>query len=121
MYNILEKKAEAERIVYEDPDPDIGFVLLPDFKWNQKQVTEFKWNLRQLTTEKQMTSTSSFKRLLDFIMHTRILHINNTFIVELVWTQLLQDPGYSGIIFFTVSKRCQTRTHHILPLRIKHH
>nr|XP_019939422.1 PREDICTED: m7GpppX diphosphatase [Paralichthys olivaceus] len=38
VYNILEKKAEAERIIYEDPDPEIGFVLLPDFKWDQKQV-----------------------------------------------------------------------------------
>lgn len=38
VYNILQKKAEVERIVYEDPDPDTGFILLPDFKWNQKQV-----------------------------------------------------------------------------------
>lgn len=38
VYNILEKKAEVERIVFEDPDPDVGFVLLPDFKWDQKQV-----------------------------------------------------------------------------------
>lgn len=38
VYNILEKKAEAERIVYEDPDPAVGFVLLPDLKWDQKQV-----------------------------------------------------------------------------------
>ncbi|XP_054453942.1 m7GpppX diphosphatase [Anoplopoma fimbria] len=40
VYNILEKKAEAERIVYEDPDPEAGFVLLPDFKWDQKQVDD---------------------------------------------------------------------------------
>ncbi|XP_029021802.1 m7GpppX diphosphatase [Betta splendens] len=40
VYNILEKKAEAERIVFEDPDPDVGFVLLPDFKWDQKQVED---------------------------------------------------------------------------------
>ncbi|KAM9298882.1 m7GpppX diphosphatase [Gastrophryne carolinensis] len=40
VYNILEKKAEAERIVYENPDPDTGFILLPDFKWNQKQVED---------------------------------------------------------------------------------
>ncbi|CAF94565.1 unnamed protein product, partial [Tetraodon nigroviridis] len=40
VYNILEKKAEADRIIYEDPDPDVGFVLLPDFKWNQKQVDD---------------------------------------------------------------------------------
>ncbi|XP_056456460.1 m7GpppX diphosphatase [Gadus chalcogrammus] len=38
VFNILEKKAEADRIVYEDPDPDVGFVLLPDFKWDQKQT-----------------------------------------------------------------------------------
>uniref|UniRef100_A0AAY4AEB9 m7GpppX diphosphatase n=1 Tax=Denticeps clupeoides TaxID=299321 RepID=A0AAY4AEB9_9TELE len=40
VYNILEKKAEADRIVFEDPDPDTGFVLLPDFKWDQKQLDD---------------------------------------------------------------------------------
>ncbi|XP_019739648.1 m7GpppX diphosphatase [Hippocampus comes] len=38
VYNILEKKAESERIVFEDPHPKLGFVLLPDFKWDQKQL-----------------------------------------------------------------------------------
>ncbi|KAL4660648.1 m7GpppX diphosphatase [Arapaima gigas] len=38
VYNILEKKAEADRVVYEDPDPNLGFVLLPDFKWDQMQL-----------------------------------------------------------------------------------
>lgn len=38
MYNILEKKAEVERVVFEDMDPVIGFVLLPDLKWDQKQL-----------------------------------------------------------------------------------
>lgn len=40
VHNILEKKAEADRIVFEDPDPKVGFVLLPDFKWDQKQVDD---------------------------------------------------------------------------------
>ncbi|KAL7848388.1 hypothetical protein AOLI_G00231060 [Acnodon oligacanthus] len=40
VYNILEKKAEADRIVFEDPDLNVGFVLLPDFKWNQKQLDD---------------------------------------------------------------------------------
>lgn len=31
--NILDHKAETERIVFEDPDPESGFVLLPDLKW----------------------------------------------------------------------------------------
>ncbi|KAJ8266636.1 hypothetical protein GJAV_G00132870 [Gymnothorax javanicus] len=40
VYNILEKKAEADRIIYEDPDPQLGFVLLPDLKWDQKQLDD---------------------------------------------------------------------------------
>ncbi|XP_061449111.1 m7GpppX diphosphatase [Rhineura floridana] len=40
VYNILEKKAEADRIIYENPDPANGFVLIPDFKWDQKQLDD---------------------------------------------------------------------------------
>ena len=38
MFNILEKKAEADRIVYEDAHPEHGFILLPDLKWEQTQL-----------------------------------------------------------------------------------
>ncbi|KAJ2351255.1 hypothetical protein IWW50_004603, partial [Coemansia erecta] len=34
VYNILAKKDEADRIVYEDPDPENGFIILPDLKWD---------------------------------------------------------------------------------------
>ncbi|XP_048368494.1 m7GpppX diphosphatase [Sphaerodactylus townsendi] len=40
VYNILEKKAEADRIIYENPDPASGFVLIPDLKWDQKQLDD---------------------------------------------------------------------------------
>ncbi|XP_078054944.1 m7GpppX diphosphatase isoform X1 [Mustelus asterias] len=40
VYNILDNKAEVERIIYENPDPQDGFVLIPDLKWNQKQVDD---------------------------------------------------------------------------------
>lgn len=39
MYNILEHKKEADRIVYEDLDPVNGFILLPDLKWDCRTVT----------------------------------------------------------------------------------
>jgi m7GpppX diphosphatase len=32
----LEHKTEEERIVFEDPDPKNGFILLPDMKWDGK-------------------------------------------------------------------------------------
>ena len=38
VYNILDGKAEKDRVIYQDPDPEIGFVLLPDFKWDQSEL-----------------------------------------------------------------------------------
>lgn len=38
VYNILDHKKETERIVLEDTDPESGFVLLPDMKWDGKTV-----------------------------------------------------------------------------------
>ncbi|KAJ9579719.1 hypothetical protein L9F63_004645 [Diploptera punctata] len=40
VFNILEHKKEADRIIFEDPSPDIGFILLPDLKWDAKQVED---------------------------------------------------------------------------------
>uniref|UniRef100_T1J643 m7GpppX diphosphatase n=1 Tax=Strigamia maritima TaxID=126957 RepID=T1J643_STRMM len=37
--NIFEHKSETERIIHEDLDLEIGFILLPDMKWNQKQMS----------------------------------------------------------------------------------
>jgi len=34
----LEKKKEADRIVFEDSDPDLGFILLPDMKWDRSDL-----------------------------------------------------------------------------------
>lgn len=40
VYNILEHKAEQDKIVYEDPEGDEkGFVLVPDYKWNGQVET----------------------------------------------------------------------------------
>lgn len=33
IYNILEGKAEGNKIIYEDPDPNSGFVIVMDYKW----------------------------------------------------------------------------------------
>lgn len=34
VYNILEGRSEAERVIYNDSDPDSGFMLIPDLKWS---------------------------------------------------------------------------------------
>mmetsp|Transcript_55576 Transcript_55576/g.136212 ORF Transcript_55576/g.136212 Transcript_55576/m.136212 type:complete len:297 (+) Transcript_55576:152-1042(+) len=38
VYNVLEKKKEADRILCEDSDPKVGFILAPDMKWDQKSI-----------------------------------------------------------------------------------
>ena len=40
VYNVLEHKKEAERIIFEDPDPETGFILAPDFKWTGESVSD---------------------------------------------------------------------------------
>lgn len=39
VHNILEHKSESERIVFEDPHPENGFILLPDLKWDGKTLS----------------------------------------------------------------------------------
>ena len=40
VYNVLDHKKEAERIIFEDPDPELGFILAPDFKWSGESVAD---------------------------------------------------------------------------------
>ena len=35
---VLDHKKEADRIIFEDSDPETGFMLLPDYKWDGKQI-----------------------------------------------------------------------------------
>ena len=38
VYNILEHRSETERIVCEDADPETGFVMVPDLKWDGESL-----------------------------------------------------------------------------------
>ena len=38
MFNILDGKAEVERIIYDDADAEVGFIMAPDLKWDQKEL-----------------------------------------------------------------------------------
>ncbi|KAL1229249.1 m7GpppX diphosphatase [Trichinella pseudospiralis] len=38
--NVLDGTAESERIVCNDPDPDIGFILAPSLRWDGKDVNQ---------------------------------------------------------------------------------
>ena len=40
VYNILDKKSEVERILFEDPDMKTGFILIPDIKWDGKELAD---------------------------------------------------------------------------------
>lgn len=40
VYNVLERKKEVERLIFEDSDPQLGFMLHPDLKWDQQAVDQ---------------------------------------------------------------------------------
>ena len=35
---IADHKSEQDLKIYEDRDPDTGFMMAPDYKWNGKQM-----------------------------------------------------------------------------------
>ena len=77
VYNILEKKTESERIVYEDADPETGFILLPDMKWDCKQVSgisnrwiSFSENETCISINELPSSYSGEQRYSDFSTHS---------------------------------------------------
>ena len=39
MYNILEGRKEAERVLFDDKHEDVGFMLVPDLKWDQTSMS----------------------------------------------------------------------------------
>lgn len=39
VYNILNHQSEADRIIFEDPDPENGFILVPDLMWDGQQMS----------------------------------------------------------------------------------
>ncbi|QRV81875.1 scavenger mRNA-decapping enzyme DcpS [Ceratobasidium sp. AG-Ba] len=41
VYNILSHESESERILYEDPSPVDGFIIVPDLKWDGKTISTF--------------------------------------------------------------------------------
>lgn len=40
LYNVLEHRKEKDRIVFEDPSDETGFILLPDLKWDGKTLEQ---------------------------------------------------------------------------------
>lgn len=38
LYNVLDKKAEAEKIIYEDPDKETGFIVIPDIGYTEEGI-----------------------------------------------------------------------------------
>lgn len=34
MYDILEGRSEAEKVLFNDPSPETGFLIIPDMKWD---------------------------------------------------------------------------------------
>ncbi|CAE6471758.1 unnamed protein product [Rhizoctonia solani] len=41
VYNILSHESEADRILFEDPSPTEGFIILPDLKWDGTTMSTF--------------------------------------------------------------------------------
>jgi len=82
--NILVHKSEEDRIVFEDPDPELGFILLPDMKWNLEKVEELYLvaivHKRGITSIRELNN--SHVPLLQNIQKKAFIAIKNKFGVD---------------------------------------
>ena len=62
VHNILDGHAEADRIVYNDPDPLNGFILLPDMKWDGKTEPEKRLYLMAIVRRTDLNSIRDLTR-----------------------------------------------------------
>ncbi|KAJ9107263.1 hypothetical protein QFC21_000710 [Naganishia friedmannii] len=60
VYNILNHEKEADRILFEDPDPRTGFLILPDLKWDRKTVSTLY--LTAIVFDKSIRSMRDLKK-----------------------------------------------------------
>ena len=84
VYNILEKKTEVERVIFEDPDMKTGFVLVPDMKWDGKQLEDL---------------------YVIALVHNRSLHSIRSLTAEHI--QLLENIHNKGLV--RISSYCDRR------------
>lgn len=60
VYDILSGVAEADKVLYKDTDPEYGYVLLPDMKWDQ--VTEGSLYLVAITLSAEIRSLRDLRK-----------------------------------------------------------
>ncbi|KAK4872364.1 hypothetical protein RN001_014393 [Aquatica leii] len=59
VYNIIDHKSESDRIVFEDEDDTIGFILLPDLKWDGGLSTLYLLALVRIHNVKSLRDLTS--------------------------------------------------------------
>lgn len=67
--NILDGSAETDRVLYHDRDPNTGFVILPDMKWNGQSETLY-WVAISMRSDILSLRSLSFQHL-DFLKKLR--------------------------------------------------
>ncbi|XP_060519796.1 m7GpppX diphosphatase [Cylas formicarius] len=83
VYNILEHKSESDRILVEDTDPNNGFVMVPDLKWNGEIDTlYFLAIIKKINIKSIRDLTSDHLPLLKNIRDKGIAAIKNKYGLE---------------------------------------
>ncbi|EEB06581.1 m7G(5')pppN diphosphatase [Schizosaccharomyces japonicus yFS275] len=59
VHNILDHKAESDRIVLEDPDRENGYIILPDLKWDRQNMLAF--NVMAISHSHEIASIRDLK------------------------------------------------------------
>ncbi|CEH13699.1 Uncharacterized conserved protein [Ceraceosorus bombacis] len=99
VYNILDKKKEADSIIYEDPDRETGFVLLPDLKWDRKTTSSLY--LVAIAHDRSLRSLRDLRPEKETPAHALLLRkVQSAAAIAARGTYGLDKQGASGIRCF---------------------
>lgn len=65
----MNHEKEADRILYEDPNPETGFLILPDLKWDQKTISTLVRGFPAIHLEWLVTNAYDYLLLSVLVCH----------------------------------------------------
>lgn len=105
VYNILDHGKEKERILIKDDCPELGFVAIPDLKWDGKDVSSLYYlaivrqkNLKSIRDLNE-THLPMLKNVRDKVTVNILYIFNVCFITDNLESLFYLGTGYLGFLF----------------------
>ncbi|CAD5209019.1 unnamed protein product [Bursaphelenchus xylophilus] len=122
VYNIVDGKKEQDQILYKDGDPNNGFILLKDLKWDGKTIEEMYYQAivvrRDLKSVRDLTEKELPLLENMYQSATRAIQDKHGLSKEKMFIYFHYQPSYYHLHVHFRSTRCDTNISNIPILEV---